>query len=123
MEVFQPLPSDGILQTKGKVIDVMDKKSGAVVVTECKLRIVSFYFWIVQIICFSTGDTFNQSGELLFRNQSSTFIVGAGNFNGNKTASDQVVSSIAVPSRIADSTIQYKTSVDQAAIYRFIQPY
>lgn len=36
LEIVDHLPTDGVLTTKGKVIDVMDKKSGAVVVTSCE---------------------------------------------------------------------------------------
>lgn len=44
--------------------------------------------------------------------------MGAGNFNGKKTPSGDVIPAIEAPSRKPDSAVQYKTSVDQAALYR-----
>lgn len=34
LEIFDSLPTDGVLSTKSSVIDVQDKKSGALVVTQ-----------------------------------------------------------------------------------------
>lgn len=99
LEIFAPLPADGKLTTRGKVIDVLDKKSGAVVITQC--------------------DTVDANGTLLARNQSSTFIVGAGNFGGKSTPSHpDVVGSVATPKRKFDASLQLRTSADQAALYR-----
>lgn len=98
LEVFAPLPLDGVLKTRGKVIDVLDKKSGAVVITQC--------------------DTFDAAGTLLVRNQSATFIVGVGNFGGKSKPSADVVPAVAAPSRKPDTSVQLRTSVDQAALYR-----
>lgn len=66
----------------------------------------------------SIGDTYNQQGDLLFTNQSATFIVGAGNFGGNSKPSASVIQSIPTPSRKPDSSITFQTTKDQAAIYR-----
>lgn len=38
LEVVGELPTDGTLTTHGVVVDVIDKKSGAVVVTNCMLH-------------------------------------------------------------------------------------
>ena len=116
MEVFDTLPSDGELTTKGKIIDVMDKKSGALAVSQSK------YIKFNRIYVFNThfiiGDTFDRNGRLLVRNQSSTFIVGAGNFGGKKTPNGDVVPCVPVPTRKPDASVLYKTSADQAALYR-----
>lgn len=98
IEIVGKLPTNGKLTTTGKVIDVMDKKSGAVVVTSC--------------------ETFDENDNILVINQSSTFIVGAGNFGGKKTPSKEVIPALPAPNRTPDSAIKYKTSVDQAALYR-----
>lgn len=98
LEVVDELPTEGILTTNGTVIDVIDKRSGAVVVVD--------------------AESFDQSGKLLFRNQISAFIVGAGNFGGKTKASDAVKPSVPAPNRPCDASIKYVTSVDQAAIYR-----
>lgn len=98
LEVVDDLPTEGRLKTVGRVLDVCDKKSGAVVYTNC--------------------DTFDESGKLLFKNQSALFIVGAGNFGGKSKPGNQIVAPIPTPNRSPDAVIQYATSVDQAALYR-----
>ncbi|EDW57421.1 peroxisomal multifunctional enzyme type 2 [Drosophila virilis] len=98
LEIVDDLPTSGKLLTKGKVFDVMDKGSGAVVVTSC--------------------ESFDENGRLLVKNQSAIFVVGAGNFGGKKVPIAGVVPLAAAPSRAPDSSIQYKTNEDQAALYR-----
>ncbi|XP_034472898.1 peroxisomal multifunctional enzyme type 2 [Drosophila innubila] len=98
LEILDDLPTGGQLVTKGKVFDVMDKGSGAVVVTDCI--------------------SYDESGRQLVKNQSAVFVVGAGKFGGKKEPIAGVVPLIAAPSRAPDSSIQYKTDDDQAALYR-----
>lgn len=45
LEVFQALPTDGILTTRGKVIDIMDKTSGAVVVSQGTYTFIFLFFY------------------------------------------------------------------------------
>jgi len=80
------------------VIDVQDKKSGALVVTQ--------------------ADSYDASGRQIVRSQSATFVVRAGNFGGKSKAAAEVIPAIPPPNRKPDSSVQYKTSVDQAALYR-----
>lgn len=103
MELLKPLPTEAELLTKGHVIDVMDKKSGALVVTEC-----------ISV---------DGNGTPLIRNQSSTFVVGAGNFGGKSKPNDQVIQTIPPPSRSPDFVTTVKTSPDQAALYRLSGDY
>lgn len=98
LEIVDDLPTNGNLLTKGKVFDVMDKGSGAVVVTSC--------------------ESYDGNGRLLVKNQSSIFVVGAGKFGGKKQPIAGVVPLAAPPKRSPDSSIEYKTSEDQAALYR-----
>lgn len=98
LELLRPLPTDGKLVTRGTIVDVMDKKSGAVVVTLC--------------------ESFDASGQPIIRNQSSTFVVGAGNFGGKSKPNDQVIPTVPNPTRAPDFTVSCKTSIDQAALYR-----
>lgn len=98
IEILDDLPTSGKLTSYGKVFDVMDKGSGAVVVTNC--------------------DSYNEEGNLLVKNQSAIFIVGAGKFGGKKQPIEGVVPLMPAPKRSPDSSVQYKTSNDQAALYR-----
>lgn len=96
--MFDSVPTEGVLTTTSSVIDVLDKKSGALVVTQ--------------------SESFDQNGALVARGQSSTFVVGAGNFNGKSKASPEVKSLVPNPKRSPDASVQIKTSRDQAALYR-----
>lgn len=96
--MFDDLPTDGVLDSTAKVIDIMDKKSGAVVVT--------------------STDSFDQRGNLRFRNQSSTFIVGCGNFGGKKEPSNDVIPCVPAPKTAPEATLRLKTDENQAAVYR-----
>jgi len=97
-EVFDNLPTEGTLHTEASVIDIMDKRSGAVVV--------------------ASADTFGSDGKLLFRAQSSIFIVGAGNFGGTNKPNAKVIPTLPAPNRAPDASIEVKTDVSQAALYR-----
>uniref|UniRef100_T1GNQ5 Uncharacterized protein n=1 Tax=Megaselia scalaris TaxID=36166 RepID=T1GNQ5_MEGSC len=92
------LPQSGELVTRGKVVDVMDKGSGALVVTEAQ--------------------SYDSNGEYIVKNQSATFVLGAGKFGGKKTPSPAYIPVVPTPNRPADATITYTTSKDQAALYR-----
>lgn len=98
LEIVGNLPTEGKMKTVGKVLEVCDKRSGAVLHTQC--------------------ETYDESGNLLFRNQYACFIVGAGNFGGKSQASDNVIAPIPAPNRAPDAVVKYVTSVDQAALYR-----
>ncbi|XP_037934559.1 peroxisomal multifunctional enzyme type 2-like [Teleopsis dalmanni] len=98
LEICDDIPTNGTLTTTGKVFDVMDKGSGAVVVTN--------------------AESYDESGRLIVKNQSSIFVVGAGKFGGKKNPINGVVPIANTPSRAPDASIQYKTTEDQAALYR-----
>ncbi|XP_059147270.1 peroxisomal multifunctional enzyme type 2-like isoform X2 [Physella acuta] len=97
LELFKPIPRSGTLTSKLWLCDVMDKKSGAVLLYNV--------------------ETYDENNDKVAFNQFSTFYVGAGNFGGPKT-STETIPIIEVPSRAPDSVMQEKTSVDQAALYR-----
>lgn len=98
LEICDDIPTSGNLRTYGKIFDVMDKGSGAVVV--------------------SNSDSYDENGRLLVKNQSSIFVVGAGKFGGKKEPKVGVIPIAAPPKRSPDSFIEYKTTEDQAALYR-----
>lgn len=68
-------------------------------------------------------ESYDPSGQLLIRNQSSTFVVGAGNFGGKSKPNDQVIQPVPAPNRTPDFTALVKTSIDQAALYRLSGDY
>ena len=91
-----PIPTSGKLTTGGTITGIYDKGSGA----------------LVSI----SVDTKDESGNVLFTNTSGIFLRGEGGFGGDRgpSASKKNVP----PERAPDYTVEYKTSPDQAAIYR-----
>ena len=96
IDLRAPIPTKGKLTTGGKIGAVYDKGSGAVIVVD--------------------SETKDESGTLLFVNRSSIFVRGAGGFGGERGPS--ATSKNVQPERKPDHTIEYKTSTDQAALYR-----
>ncbi|KAF7284371.1 peroxisomal Multifunctional enzyme type 2 isoform X2 [Rhynchophorus ferrugineus] len=90
-------PTGGKLVSKCKVAEVLDKGSGAAIVSDV--------------------DTFDNNGNLVIKNQIVTFAVGAGRFGGSRNGT-KLVPCIQKPNRSPDLTLTQKTSLDQAAIYR-----
>ncbi|KAG5894789.1 hypothetical protein JTB14_005225 [Gonioctena quinquepunctata] len=97
IEVLGDLPQEGQLVSKVKLMEVLDKGSGAAVVCDV--------------------ETFDQKGQLLFRNQCVCFAIGAGKFGGPRTGT-KAIPCQQKPNRQPDVTLSQKTSVDQAALYR-----
>ncbi|XP_060533989.1 peroxisomal multifunctional enzyme type 2-like isoform X2 [Cylas formicarius] len=97
LEVFGDLQSEGQLISKVTIAEVLDKGSGAVVVTNV--------------------DSLNQKGDLVARNQIVIFAVGAGNFGGPRTGT-KTIPCQNKPDRSPDASVVQKTSIDQAALYR-----
>lgn len=99
LELYRPIPTSGVFRSKARVVDVLDKGSGAVIILEV--------------------DTFDESGSKVSYNQSAIFLVGAGNFGGKKMSDrPEVKSVLEPPNRPPDVTVFEKTSADQAALYR-----
>ncbi|CAL4159689.1 unnamed protein product, partial [Meganyctiphanes norvegica] len=97
VEILKPLETSGTLTSTAKIADVIDKGSGAIAIIDI--------------------DTCDQNGEKVAFSQWATFVVGDGNFGGPRK------SKIAVPladppARAPDAVDEFKTSVDQAALYR-----
>ncbi|XP_005096557.1 peroxisomal multifunctional enzyme type 2 isoform X2 [Aplysia californica] len=97
LELYKPIPPSGTLTSQLSVADILDKKSGALILYNV--------------------ETFDENNEMVAFNQFSTFAVGSGNFGGPKTTT--VGYPLAeTPKRAPDAVMQEKTSVDQAALYR-----
>lgn len=104
IEFYRPLPTNvesikKFVTKKPHFIEILDKGSGAVVITEL--------------------NTYTQDDQLLCRNQVCCMIVGAGNFNGKRQSTDEIVENIIKPpEREPDKVYEQQTSINQAALYR-----
>ncbi|KAK7067870.1 hypothetical protein SK128_015783 [Halocaridina rubra] len=97
VENIKPLPTSATLSTEFKVVDVLDKGSGAVLVTDSYTK--------------------DSSGSLIAKCQWVLFIVGDGNFGGPRSGK-AAVPLFDAPTRTPDATEEFKTYGDQAALYR-----
>ncbi len=96
IELRRPIPTSGKLSGTGHISAIYDKGSGALLVVD--------------------SETKDESGNVLFTNSFGAFIRGEGGFGGERGPSAS--SKNVPPERAPDHTIEYKTSPDQAAIYR-----
>lgn len=94
-ELVRPLPTTGKLTTKAKVKDIFDKGKNALVVTE-----------------FTTYD---EAGDVLIKNELTTFVRGAGGWGGDRGPSADIN---VPPDRAPDKVVEDKTSDNQALLYR-----
>jgi 3-hydroxyacyl-CoA dehydrogenase/3a,7a,12a-trihydroxy-5b-cholest-24-enoyl-CoA hydratase len=97
VELYQPLPTSGTVTLKGKIVDVLDKGSGAVVIYDVEM--------------------FDETEKLIALNQFVIFSVGSGGFGGKKV-SEQQRPALPPPQRQADQISRETTTIDQAALYR-----
>ncbi|KAF5307489.1 hypothetical protein FQR65_LT06844 [Abscondita terminalis] len=97
IEIIHNPPMSGTMLSKSKMVEVLDKGSGAAVV--------------------SNIETYNEQGTMMFKNQSIAFAVGAGGFGGPRQGS-HIIPCVPKPNRKPDVSLTYKTSYDQAALYR-----
>lgn len=102
IEIKKPIPTSGTLTHNAVVRDILDKKSGAVILVDV--------------------ESFDESGELICFNQFSTFVVGAGGFGG-KRSSDYVKPTVATPDCPPSASVKEKTASSQAALYRLSGDY
>lgn len=95
IELFDEIPPDGELESKGRLTGIWDKGKGAVIEVECE--------------AVSTA-----TGRPLLKTFSSLFVRGEGNFGGERGPSVQ----FEVPAREPDHQVTYTTREDQALTYR-----
>ena len=91
----KPIPTEGIITSQGKIVEIWDKGSGAVIVTE-------------------SNSIDKKTGELIFKTRSSVFLRGEGGFGGDRGPKAEKFD----PGRAPDKQITYKTREDQALTYR-----
>lgn len=95
----RPLPVQGTVIVSSVLVDIIDKRSGALVRSESRA-------------------VYKDSGEEAFTTRSGVFIRGEGGFagpSGDETPAEPVVE---IPDRICDHTISYATLPHQALLYR-----
>lgn len=97
LEVFKPLPASDTLTSTARIVDVLDKGSGAVILVNVETR--------------------GSCGAKLALNQCSIFVQRCGGFGG-KRSSKELISTQDAPQRKPCASMQETTSVDQAALYR-----
>ena len=102
LEVSKPIPEKGKLTQRSKVKAIYDKgsdggrKGGAVIVTE-----------------FEAVD---ESGDVLFKNEVTTFVRGAGGWGGERGPDEKNLN--ASPDRAPDATVEQRIHPNQALLYR-----
>lgn len=95
-EITRPWPPKARLSHRARISDIFDKGKNAVVITHI--------------------DTYDaDTGELLAKNDLSTFVRGAGGFGGERGPSSDINNP---PDRAADFVITEKLGEEQALIYR-----
>ncbi|RDB26283.1 Peroxisomal hydratase-dehydrogenase-epimerase [Hypsizygus marmoreus] len=101
LSIKAPIPTSGELVNEARLLEVLDKGKAAAVTT------------IVE-----TRD--KHTGKVIFENQSTMFIRGAGGFGGKRSGNDRGAASAAnaPPKRSPDAVVEEKTSPSQAALYR-----
>ena len=100
LKVCAPIPESGTLVSKPRIVDVLDKGTGALIIIEVH--------------------TYDQkTNNLIFYNQLSALMIGSGGFGGERVSNKpEVVECVAVPDRLPDAIIEQKTTEDQAALFR-----
>lgn len=101
LSIKNPIPTNGELVSDARLLEVLDKGKAASVT-----------------IIAETRD--KKTGQVLFENQSTLFIRGAGGFGGRRTGKDRGAASAPnrPPSRKPDAVVEEKTTTSQAALYR-----
>ncbi|KHJ91714.1 MaoC-like protein [Oesophagostomum dentatum] len=98
IEVYGPLPSEAKLRSEARVVDVLDKGSGALILTE--------------VTTYDDG-----TGKKLAMQQLGIFQVGSGKFGGQRNSPHEKPAAD-IPKRQPDAIFEEKTTADQAALYR-----
>ncbi|KDN52771.1 putative multifunctional beta-oxidation protein [Tilletiaria anomala UBC 951] len=106
LAIKKPIPTSATLVNKPRLLEVLDKGKAAAVTTV-------------------THTVDKESGDVIFENQSTVFIRGAGGFGGKKNGKDRgdATALNKPPTRKPDAVIEEKTSEDQAALYRLSGDY
>ncbi|EGD72855.1 hydroxysteroid dehydrogenase 4 [Salpingoeca rosetta] len=93
----KPMPTEGTVTSTARMLDIVDKGSGALA--------------LLQV------DTRDTSGALVCTNTFSLFVRGKGGFGG-PTTTKHALPRVSVPSSPPTNVIEEKTHTNQAAVYR-----
>lgn len=101
-----PLPTSGVLESRGELVEVVDKGNAAVVRS-----------------ALTTVD--KETGEDVFYSEMVVFVRGSGGFGGVKKGRDRGAATAGnvPPKRAPDVVVESKTEENQAAIYRLSGDY
>ncbi|MGB5810518.1 MAG: SDR family NAD(P)-dependent oxidoreductase [Polyangiales bacterium] len=94
-ELMRPLPKSATLTHKAHIEKIYDKGKGALVVTQI--------------------NSYDEDGDLLIKNDMTTFIRGAGGWGGDRGPSDPIN---VAPDRAPDFVVEDKIPENQALLYR-----
>ena len=114
IELYKGLPTSGNLESHLRVVDILDKKSGALVIINGEISSSHVSNpWHLQIWNLEFAvDVLDESKEKVLSAQFGIFVVGSGGFGG-KRSSEHIVPTVDAPKRNPDASVQYKTSIDQ----------
>ncbi|WVR05503.1 hypothetical protein IAU60_002521 [Kwoniella sp. DSM 27419] len=106
LKIARPIPTSATLVNEVKLLEVLDKGKTAAVTT--------------RVVTKDKG-----SGEVVFENESTIILRGSGGFGGKKTGSDRGAATAVntPPKRQPDATLEEKTTLEQAALYRLSGDY
>ncbi|TEB34648.1 multifunctional beta-oxidation protein [Coprinellus micaceus] len=106
LKIHAPIPESGSLVNEARILEALDKGKAAAITTIVETRDKS-------------------SGKLIFENQSTVFIRGAGGFGGRRQGKDRGAASSAneLPKRNPDAVVEERTAESQAALYRLSGDY
>ncbi|KAI9568251.1 hydroxysteroid dehydrogenase [Boletus coccyginus] len=106
LSIKAPIPTQANVVNETRLLEVLDKGKAASVTT------------LVQ-----TRD--KATGQLLFENQATVFIRGAGGFGGKRTGTDRgaATATNVPPKRMPDAVMEEETSPTQATLYRLSGDY
>ena len=104
LEIHRPIPTSGKLIQSAELVDILDKGKGATVIARVTSK--------------------DESGNIVFVNESTSFIRGLGGFGGKKE-SDRGAATAQndPPQRAPDFIVKEKTTEEQAALYRLSGDY
>lgn len=97
IEVHGPIPPEGTVVSRTRIVGIYDKGSGALAVME-------------------TESTYKDSGKPAFKTRFGAFIRGEGGFGESR--GDPLPERPKVPERAPDHEVTYATRTDQALLYR-----